>query len=48
MFVYRSDSPENIQSAEKYTRNIFKKLIWRFYPGARSCRREPGDESNAL
>ena len=43
MFVFRSDSPGNLQSAEK---NIVKKLIWRFYPGAHSCRREPEDESH--
>ena len=31
---------------QRGTRNIFKKLIWCFYPGAHSCRPEPGDESH--
>ena len=41
MLVFRSDSPLNIQSAENgQVGNIFKKLIWRFYPGVHSCRQE--------
>ena len=41
MFVFRSDAPLNIQSTERWSsRNIFKKLIWRFYPGVHSCRQE--------
>ena len=41
MFVLRSDSPLNIQSIEIWSSwNIFKKLIWRFYVGVRSCRQE--------
>ena len=41
MFVFRSDSPLNIQSTEIWSsRNIFKKLISRFYLGVHNCCRQ--------
>ena len=31
---------------QRSTRNIIKTLVWRFYPCAHSCRREPGEEGH--
>ena len=48
MFVFRLDSPENIQSAERYSEHFQETdLSFLSYPGAHSCRQEPGGRKSS-